>query len=69
MKKKWQLNLKTLSLTQVIKFDYTKKNVIYFESKTWKDADKFVNLLLNRKEIEKEVPGEIDRVIEEIIKN
>jgi hypothetical protein len=66
--KKWMLNLTTLSLTQVIKFDLDKKGVLYFESANWRDANKFVNTLLtHQKSEQKKVSMHIEQVIEEIL--
>jgi hypothetical protein len=76
--KKWSLNLTTLALNQVIKFDYNVKGVVYFEAENWREADKIVYALLNHEQIERinlvkkyfrEVPEEVERAIVELCKN
>ncbi len=66
--KKWALNLETLTLIQVVKFEY-KTGYMYFEAETWKEADKFVCALIKGKIQPIPPPHEICKIIEEIIKN
>jgi len=76
--KKWALNLDSLVLIPVIKFEY-KSNYLYFEAENWRKADEFVCSLLNKSKLDnyiseefshkKPILPEIDKIIKEIIYN
>jgi hypothetical protein len=65
----WKLDLTTLKLIQVAKFDLY-EGCLTFKAENYLEADKFVSAFLKgeMKHI-KEVPPEIDKIIEEIIYN